>query len=272
MNKLFSPLFLSGILFLQPLSAQSSASSKLQEKEACVDSEESFVFFTPPQGWNLVEKKLLPPHVTTMVVGKAPLHFPPSINLSSEPFKGTLKDYLKIVKEMNTAQGYEWKDLGSIRTEAGSASLSQVDTKTQWGNVRLMHVIQIKYGKIYILTASALANEFSIFYKDFFTSMRSLKVVRNLYETVPPQQAQLLKLAVEKLESSWKILLQNKESQSDDLAVSALKEKTFNDEEFQNATWKPFQEMLNQKYEQLGVEWRSFFLQQLKNQLFNVKS
>ncbi len=78
------------------------------------------------------------------------------MNLSTQLFPGTLKDYLKNVKNINEAQGYFWKDLGSITTEAGPASLSQVDTKTEYGDVRQMHVILLKNGRIYILTASAL--------------------------------------------------------------------------------------------------------------------
>lgn len=79
------------------------------------------------------------------------------------------------MKDINTNRGDDWKDLGTIRTEAGDASLSQVDTKSKWGIERLMHVILEKNGTIYILTAAALKNDFPKFYKEFFNSMRSLR-------------------------------------------------------------------------------------------------
>src|SRR5262245_8666180 len=59
------------------------------------------VIFNPPKGWRLADPEALPPHVRAMVVGKGLKEFPPSINLSAEEFRGTLKDYLKIVKEIN---------------------------------------------------------------------------------------------------------------------------------------------------------------------------
>ena len=140
--------------------------------------EEDIAGFTPPKGWRLADEKSLPSTVKVMVIGKSRLPFPPSINLGTEPYKGTLKQYLKIIKAMNDSQGYEWKDLGIIKTESGPASLSQVDTQTEWGDVRMMHAILLKNGHIYILTCSALKEEFSKFYDDFFKSMKTLKITR----------------------------------------------------------------------------------------------
>jgi hypothetical protein len=132
------------------------------------------VQFIPPTGWRYSDTKSLPERVHVMVVGKGSREYPPSINLGTEPFKGTLKEYLKIVKALNDAQGAEWKDLGTILTDAGEASLSQLDSKSEWGDVRMMHVILIRDGMVYILTAASLKEEFPRYYQDFFRSMRSL--------------------------------------------------------------------------------------------------
>lgn len=133
------------------------------------------VMFTPPAGWRNADVGALPEHVKVMVVGKGSSEFPPSITLGTEDYKGSLKQYLKRIKEINSSQGFEWKDLGTVRTEAGNASLSQVDKRTEWGDVRMMHVIMTKNGVVYILTAASLKEEFPKFYKDFFNSMRSLR-------------------------------------------------------------------------------------------------
>jgi hypothetical protein len=133
--------------------------------------------FTPPSNWHLAEKDKLPGSVKVMVVGEGKHEFPPSINLGVESFEGSLKDYLKMIQGINAARHTEWKDLGTIHTEAGNASLSQVDMPTQWGDVRLMHVILMHDGAAYILTAAALKEEFPAYYKDFFKSMTSLKFV-----------------------------------------------------------------------------------------------
>lgn len=159
------------LMFLQACIGQAS----LPEDNQAKASNQETVLFTPPEGWRLANTQSLPSCVIAMVVGKGSFEFPPSINLGTETYSGTLRQYLKRIKEINTSQGFEWKDLGMIRTDAGDASLSQVDTKTQWGDVRMMHVILLKDGMVYILTAAALKDEFAKFYKDFFNSLRSLR-------------------------------------------------------------------------------------------------
>jgi hypothetical protein len=270
MNKLFITLFGSGLCLIHSIEANPSSpvTSSSTTTSSPKNQEEGIVLFTPPAGWHLAEASALPANVRVMVVGKGPSSFPPSLNLSSEPYKGTLKQYLKIVKNMNDAQGYEWKDLGNIQTQAGTGNLSQVDTKTQWGNVRLMHVILVKNGRVYILTASALKDEFSIFYKDFFAAMRSLRIAQDAYEMVSDsQQRSQLKSAADKLQTQWKTLLAQKQKENSQMKLSELQQTVFNSEEFQNTIWNPFKEMLKQKYQPLGEEWRTLFLQKLENQL-----
>lgn len=132
--------------------------------------------FTPPEGWRAADSASLPKSVKYMVVGKGSHDVPPSINLGYEVFAGSLKDYLKIVQRFNASQGDSWKDLGTIETAGGSASLSQVDVKTEWGPIRQMHLIYKDEGIIYILTAAAARDEFSKFYNLFFQSLRSFHI------------------------------------------------------------------------------------------------
>lgn len=234
--------------------------------------EEGVVLFTPPNNWHLADSKLLPERVKVMVVGKGPSSFPPSMNLSLEPYKGSLKQYLKIVKSMNDAQGFEWKDLGTIRTEAGIASLSQVDTKNEWGSVRLMHVILMKNGTIYILTASAIKDEFSQFYKEFFAAMRSLRVAKDGFEMVlNPQHRTQLKNAALKLQNDWKNIVAKKFKENEAISLDNLKEQIFKSENFQTALWLPFKNMLTQKYSDLGQEWQSLILQRTEEDLFETR-
>lgn len=134
------------------------------------------VYFTPPKGWQQADASALSPTVKMLVVGKGKGDLPPSIHLALEPYQGTLKDYMKIVKAINVSKGGEWKDLGKIRTHAGEGSLSQLDTKTQWGDMRMLHTIVLKNNTIYIMTAAALRDEFPAYYKHFFDAMTSLHV------------------------------------------------------------------------------------------------
>ena len=227
------------------------------------------VLFTPPPGWVMADSALLPPSVRVMVVGKGERIVPPSMNLTTQPYTGTLKQYLKIIKNKNDAQGYAWKDLGNIRTQAGQANLSQVDTKSEWGEIRLMHVTLLKNGWIYILTASALKEEFSKYYKQFFAAMRSLRVCTDLFEMVTnPQHRTELKAAIQKLKENAQKYLNQKQEQSPSLSFNEVKKSTFEDVDFQNNVWKPFKEMLDQKFVEQGPEWQKLMLQQVEQEAF----
>jgi hypothetical protein len=173
---------------------------------------------------------------------------------------------------MNDAQGFEWKDLGTIRTEAGTASLSQVDTKTEWGSVRLMHVIMMKNGTVYILTASALKDEFSQFYKEFFAAMRSLRVAKDAFEMVlNPQHRNQLKNAALKLQNDWKNIVAKQFKENEGISLDRLKEQIFKSENFQSSLWLPYKNMLAQKYSDLGQEWQTLILQRTEEDLFETR-
>lgn len=139
----------------------------------------SAILFTPPTGWREADANALPSEVKIMVVGEGEHEFPPSISLATETYSGTMKQYLKRVKEINAAKGNEWKDLGTIKSEAGVLNLSQTDSQTQWGKVRMLHVMLKKDGEVYIITAASLRDEFSKFYKDFFDAFKSLRFQNN---------------------------------------------------------------------------------------------
>ncbi len=176
---MFKPLLILSVLLFSAINANEALpveeEKALQQQFATTANEPGALLFTPPPGWNVADPKKLPRSVKVMIVGKGSSEYPPSLNLATENFDGTLKQYLAIIKEINDRSGAEWKDLGTIRTEAGDASLSQVDAKTKWGMERLMHVILLKEGTIYILTAAALKDEFPRYYKEFFASMRTLR-------------------------------------------------------------------------------------------------
>ncbi|MEX1012521.1 MAG: hypothetical protein WD595_05205 [Waddliaceae bacterium] len=133
------------------------------------------ISFTPPKGWHLADKKDLPPSVEFMVIGNGS-PFPPSINLATESFSGSMEDYLGIVKKINQENRSEWKRLGQVQTKAGKAELSEAIQMTQWGQVKMMHAMFIKNGTMHILSAAALKDEFPKFYQEFFAAIRSLEI------------------------------------------------------------------------------------------------
>lgn len=225
------------------------------------------VYFTPPEGWRIAEADQLPSNVKVMVVGKGAHAFSPSLNLTVEPYKGTLKQYLKIVKAINDSKGASWQDLGTIRTQAGNANLSQVDTKTQWGETRMMHVILLKNSHVYILTAAALKEEFPSFYKEFFSSLRSLHINKNVYEMVSnPKKRANLEKHVGALKEAWAL------QPSAPALTDGSREDLFQSANFQQIHWIPFLNALENDYKEMSPIWREQLIAQIHSELLSASA
>lgn len=206
---------------------------------------DSIVCFTPPVGWQMADPSQLPPCVKWMVVGKGPSFFPPSLNLSTEPYKGSLKAFLKRVRQADEAKGYIWKDLGTLRTDAGVGSLIQIDMESEWGKKRSMQLILVKNGQLYILNATSLKEEFALFYKDFFAAMRSLHILKDPIEMLPlPHDRNTLRKAIEKLKSTCQI-----------------------DSSVQKAEWGLFQDWVKNTFPLMSQEWRELLFQAVEPML-----
>lgn len=147
-----------------------------------LNADESIASFTPPAGWGLADESKLPPSVRCMVIGKGKGSFPPSINLAVEPFAGTTEDYLKIVKRLNQKNEGHWRELGPLKSAAGTLQLSQLDSSSEWGSVRMIHAIIVADGNAYILTAASIKEEFFNYQKDFFRSFSSFSLKKELKE------------------------------------------------------------------------------------------
>lgn len=261
-------LIITSTFLLTTVKANADPLASTEEKNlrefSQVSKEPGAVMFTPPPNWQLADAKALPSSVKIMVVGKGESDFPPSINLATENYAGTLKQYLKQVKAINSSQGNEWKDLGTIRTDAGDASYSQAIVKTQWGDVKLMHVIFLKNGIIYILTGAALKDDFPKYYKDFFNSFRSLKINQNVYEMVAdPSKRANLENAQANLIKSFSVL-SKRQDQSSSTEQSRV---IFNSEQFQKNYWEPFKRMLSKDYGEMGSEWQNHLLDKIQNEI-----
>lgn len=224
--------------------------------------------FTPPKGWRTADPKSLSPHVKTLIVGpKLQNEMPPSMNLMIEPYRGTLKTYLKQVKKINETHGDTWKDLGTLKTKAGDASLSQVEIRSKWGGEKLMHAIIVKNGYAYVLTATAAKNEFGRFYQQFYSSLRSLQIYDNLLEIVKSADKRaILEKAIASVKSSFEQAL---DPQSD--TEEAARERMFQNPDFQNNVWQPFVAILQKDYADMGEEWQMAVLLNLQDNLLSQK-
>lgn len=270
--KIFSKYSLSIIFVFSIVTFSSILFGTSFEKEYIQTAQEpGAVIFNPPDNWHLADPQALPPSVKIMVVGKGDSDFPPSINLGTEHFSGSLKEYLKMIKTINDAQGSEWKDLGTIRTQAGTGSLSQVDAKTEWGEVRMMHVILMRDRTAYILTAAALKDEFAKYYKEFFKSMRSLRFNKDVYESIiDSSRKEKLMAKNATLKAAWTTLIEKKESVKSNSPVEQIAKEVFNSIEFQVNYWSPYKEALQKDFSDLGPAWQKQILNQVQSELMTT--
>ncbi len=256
MNRLIT-LLLTTSITLSANEIEKSAEESIKEHYIAALDDPEAAIFVPPVGWLAAEPASLPSHVKALIVGKGEHEYPPSINLGAEAYEGSLKTYLKNIKMINEAQAATWKDLGQIATESGNASLSQVDMKTKWGDVRLMHAIIIRYGTAYILTASALKEEFSQFYKDFFQAMRSFKINKDVYEMVKnPEKRAKLQTAVQQLKKEWSDLVNEAKSIKPEDSIFDLSKELFYSETFQADEWDHFNGLLENEFADMGESWK----------------
>lgn len=253
-----------------PLAKENGLQQKLMKE---IEQEAGAVTFQPPSHWMLADPKALPGNVRIMVVGKGNGEYPPSLNLWSEHFVGNLKQYLRIVKAINDKKGDDWKDLGVIRTEAGDASLSQVDSKTKWGTERLMHVILVRDNRVYILTAAALKDEFPKYYKDFFNAFRSLKFNKDVFEMVPNVSKRVaLQNAIQQLKFEWEDYAQRAERNTTLSFDDDAPRRLFESADFQEKYWNAFKTYLNKDFADMPSTWQVHVLATAQRELLNVTS
>lgn len=224
--------------------------------------------FSPPKGWLAADKNVLSEHVKILVVGpKIKNDMPPTMNLMIEPYNGTLKTYLKSVKKINDAHGDAWKDLGTLKTKSGEASLSQVEIRSKWGGEKLMHAIIVKNGYAYVLTASAAKNEFGRFYQQFYSSLRSLQIYDHVLDLISDvNKKKSIENAFQKIANNFKeeIRLQS--------SYGSTPENIFSDANFQNNDWIPFLNMLKSEFKDLGEDWQNSVAMSFKEKLLKEKN
>ena len=116
--------------------------------------------FLPPAGWEIAQPKNLSHHVQVGFLGKGSTDFRPSINIAFEDVDVPLKEYVKAVKKIQTAQPKtQWTDLGKFPMKAGTGRLTEITTSTPWGEIKMLQALFVKHGKAYILTGAVLKQD-----------------------------------------------------------------------------------------------------------------
>jgi hypothetical protein len=153
-------------------------------------------YFRPPTDWELVHPKQYTEHVQIGFVGKTSGQFRPSINLAIEKVDVSLKEYVKAVKKIHTAEpGTKWRDLGKFPMQAGEGRLTEITSTSPFGEIKQLQALFVKDDMAYILTAAAPKEEMLKLTNDLLKSLGSLSLTPDLLDSVEGKKKEDLKAA-----------------------------------------------------------------------------
>ncbi len=241
------------LLAVSPLQAKTPIDSIAEHTSS------SLCFFTPPQGWEIADPRQLSPHVKVAFLKNTGTGFRPSINLAVEETSVSMHEYLKAVKGIHEQdRNNRWRALGKVKTQAGLAQLTEIDSKTEWGPIRILQLIFLKDGHAYVITASALREDFSTYYQEIQATFRSMTLSSDLLSNIP--------------QTDRRDMLKTKQHQLFQAAEAALQSPSvpknlFEDPKFQKEHWLPFQETVVNSFGDMGAFWQVLLLKGTQEKL-----
>lgn len=201
----------------------------------------------------MIDAKALSPKVVVGFVKKSKAGFCPSMNLSIEQVDLPLHKYIQEVKKLHEKdRTTRWRDLGSIKTESGLGRLTEIDSKSKWGDVRMLQMILVKEGKAYILTTAAPKEDFATFYPEIKKSISSFVLASDLLSLITDEEKKhslLQKIA--DIKKSYHELSLNRKKQA-----PSFEKK-----------WKELEGCLKEEYQDLGNFWQLQVLQSIQEYL-----
>ncbi|MBS0652996.1 MAG: hypothetical protein JSR39_05645 [Verrucomicrobia bacterium] len=236
--------------------AVSWAHPALEKESADVEQPQVFSYITPPKGWEIANPKFLAKSVQIAFLKKSGSGFCPSINLAVEKSNLSLPEYLNVIRQIHESdKRNRWRQLGKVHTLSGIGQLTEIDTSTEFGPVRMLQLILVKQGYTYVVTAAALKEEIAQHYQEFQSAFRSLQVTSDLISTVPQMERRdTLKERSEQLISTWQNILQQGTT-------------TLLDPGFQKDHWIPFQNSIVQDFEDMGSHWQVLLLKNVQEKM-----
>ena len=160
--------------------------------------------FIPPAGWEIAQLKSPSPNVNIGLIGKASTDFRPSINLATEEVDVSLKEYVKAVKALQTADPTtKWRDLGKLPMQGGTGHLIEMSNKSPWGEIKILQAFFIADQTAYILTAAVMKEDFPKFQAELLQSLKSLTLISDLSSPIAdPTQREAFQTLFASLEKS----------------------------------------------------------------------
>lgn len=145
--------------------------------------------FIPPPTWELSAPKKDSEYVQVNFIGVGSTRFRPSLNLSIEKTNASQKEYLKAVKSLYAKEtDTVLRDLGNIKMGAGVGRLIELQFENAYGKLRMQQALFVQKGRAYILTATALKEEFGQFQKEILKSFQSFNLYSDLLSAIPKSE------------------------------------------------------------------------------------
>jgi hypothetical protein len=215
----------------------------------------SHCYFVPPPQWEIADPSTLSPKVKIAFLKTSNKGFCPSINLAIEETDVSLSEYLKAVKTIHEQdRKNQWRALGKVRTAAGMAQLTEIDSTTEWGPVRILQLILIKDKYAYVVTAAALKEEMSNYYKEVQAAFRSLTISHDLLQNIPQQERR------DMLKDQQTVLF----------AAASSEKSFFEDPVFLEKNLIPFQKMVIDNFTDMGAFWQILVLRNVHDKLHTI--
>lgn len=168
----------------------------------------AYCFFTPPSDWEIAKPKVVPKQFEIGFIDTRQKGFRPSLHLTSETVNMPMDSYLKVVQENFKRKKQRWLHLGKIATLSGEAELTEIESDTPFGPVRVFQAILMRDGKAYILTAGALKSAFAKQSLLFKQAINSLTITDDLISAVKEEKTK------EQLREAWQKKCSGVESSS----------------------------------------------------------
>lgn len=139
-------------------------------------------YFHPPETWKEMDPRSLPSSIKIGYVGKGKKHISPSINLATEDITGmSQQEYTDLVKNLHKSNPLtSWRKLGSLKTLAGKAHLSEITRENPAGKIKMLQCILVKDKLAYVMTGGSSPEEFGALRKEFLSCFQSLTLSQDL--------------------------------------------------------------------------------------------
>lgn len=133
-------------------------------------------YFTPPQGWEVIDVKALAPEVDFMARGKTVNMFASTMNVTSEETDLSIDAYMHEVESLYNEPGKVVTNLGHLQTKSGPMRILQIEEKLPWVELRILQGILVKDHVAYVLTATTEEAQFPGLIATLFESMKSFSI------------------------------------------------------------------------------------------------